>query len=114
MEATQLVEHDGRWYLFFSTWAVHYQPEWARVHGARSGLHCYVADRVRGEYRPVNGDGVVLDDARSRYTVRLLERAGDGYTAVGWLNYDEQDRFVGALTEPLRLVIDGDTVRAVP
>ena len=115
MEATQVVHHDGRWYVFFSTWAIHYRPDWAERHGAHSGLHCYVADDLHGPYRPVNdGTGVVLPDADRRYTVRLLGREGDGYTAMGWLNYDEQNRFVGTLSDPLRIVIDGDTVTAGP
>lgn len=114
MEATQVVSHDGRWYVFFSSWAVHYRPDWARRHGAHSGLHCYVSDSLLGDYRPVNGNGVVLDDANHRYTVRLIERDGDAYTAMGWLNYDDEGRFVGALSAPLRLVLDGDTVRALP
>ena len=113
MEATQLVEHGGRWYLFFSTWAVHYRPDWAAEHGAHSGLHCYVADRLGGPWRPANGSGVVLPDADRRYTVRLVEPDGaeDGaYTAVGWLNYDAAGRFVGTLSDPLRIVLDGDAV----
>jgi beta-fructofuranosidase len=113
MEATQVVHHEGRWYVFFSTWAIHYRPDWSALHGAHSGLHCYVADELHGEYRPVNGNGVVLPDADARYTVRLIERDGDAYTAMGWLNYDAANRFVGALSDPLRLVPDGDAVRVV-
>jgi beta-fructofuranosidase len=115
MEATQVVRHDGRFYLFFSTWAVHYRPDWAHEHGAHSGLHCWVADDLDGEYRPVNGgSGVVLPDADRRYTVRLVERDGDDYTAMGWLNYDERNRFIGTLSDPLTVTIDGDTVTAEP
>lgn len=112
MEATQLVRHADRWYLFFSTWAVHYLPDWAALHGAHSGLHCYVADDLGGEWRAANGTGVVLPDADRRYTVRLVEPDGDdAYTAIGWLNYDDQGRFVGTLSDPVRLVLDGDAVR---
>lgn len=106
-----MVFHGGRWYVFFSSWAVNYHPEWAVAHGARSGLHCYVADELEGDYRPVNGTGVVLDDAHHRYTVRLIEPDGEAYTAMGWLNYDDRARFVGALSDPLRLVLDRDAVR---
>lgn len=56
----------------------------------------------------------MLDDANHRYAVRLIERGGDAYTAMGWLNYDDEGRFVGALSAPLRLALDGDTVRALP
>ena len=62
----------------------------------------------------MNSNGVVLDDANHRYTVRLIERDGDAYTAMGWLNYDDEGRFVGALSAPLRLALDGDAVSALP
>jgi beta-fructofuranosidase len=77
METTQVIAHEGCWYLFFSTWAVHYRPQWAQEHGAHSGLHCYVGDRLWGPYRPANGHGVVLSDGERRYTVRVVERDGD-------------------------------------
>jgi beta-fructofuranosidase len=112
MELPQPIHHDGRWYLFFSTRGIHYRADWAGRHGRCSGLHCYVADDLLGEYRPVNGNGVVLDDADRRYGVRLVKRDGDDYIAVGWLDYDS-GRFVGAIGEPLRLRLEGDRVRAL-
>ena len=112
MEVSQLLHHEGRWYLFFSTRGVHYHNDWAGRHGRASGLHCYVADHLLGEYRPANATGVVLDDGDRRYALRIVERTGDEYVAMGWLDYD-RGRFVGALSGPVRLALDGDEVRAV-
>jgi beta-fructofuranosidase len=110
METTQMIFHENRYYLFFSTWAKDYEPAWAKAHGAYSGLHCYCADELFGNYQPVNGNGVVLDNGEAMYVVRLLENRGNLFTAIGWLNGEAQGNFIGRLSRPFTIIIDGDRI----
>jgi sucrose-6-phosphate hydrolase SacC (GH32 family) len=108
METTQMVFHNGLYYLFFSTWGKDYAPDWAKTHGAHSGLHGYCSDRLLGDFQPVNGNDVVLDNGESMYTIRLVEKHDNGFTAIGWLNTDAQGKFIGRLSQPFTIIIDGD------
>jgi beta-fructofuranosidase len=110
METTQMIFHNGLYYLFFSTWGKDYEPGWAKAHGAHSGLHGYFSDRLFGDYQPVNGNGVVLDNGEEMYTVRLVENQGNEFTALGWLNNDAQGKFIGKMSLPFTLIFDGDRV----
>lgn len=56
LERPHVVRRDGRWYLFFSTQARTFAPG---VWGP-NGLYGFVADHLRGPYRPLNGTGLVM------------------------------------------------------
>lgn len=85
LECPQYLEHEGASYLLFSTWAGTYTRAWARqIGGAHTGLHGYVADALRGEYRPVNGNGVVLGSDSGCYATRLVRGPDGGWQALSW------------------------------
>ena len=56
LERPHLVVHEGRYLLFVSTQARTFHPD---APGGRSGLHGWVAERLGGPYRPLNGGGLI-------------------------------------------------------
>jgi beta-fructofuranosidase len=113
IECTQVIEQDGLWYLFFSTHAENYQPEFSKkIGGQYSGLHCYYAKDFAGPYLPANSNGVVLPNGDEMYDVRLIpEKSGD-YRAIGWLK-TEQGKYSGKMSSPLKLRIKGGEIAAI-
>ncbi len=89
MEVPQLIHRNNRWYLFFSTLKEGYSPTWAEQFSPTTGLHCYVADRLTGPYRALNGSGIV-ETPDNLYTIKLVDKPdhpGD-YLAYGWYRAD--------------------------
>ena len=56
LERPHVLVRDGRYYLFWSTQRRTFDPAGP---GGPNGLYAMVADRLRGPYRPVNGNGLV-------------------------------------------------------
>lgn len=113
IECTQVIRHKGLWYLFFSTQASNYEPNFAsKIGGAFGGLHCVLSDSFFGLYRPVNGNGVVLANEKEMYDVRLIEDKGDDFFAVGWLKTPE-GKYSGKFSLPFRVRIEGDRVNQI-
>ena len=89
MECPQVLQHGGKTYLFFSTFAKNYQPEWAeKIGGGVSGLHCFVADSLTGDFKPLHGNGLVegLGTDSNLYGAHLApdpKRPGEA-TVIGW------------------------------
>ena len=59
LERAHVVFRDGRYYLFWVTQRVTFAPDLRR---APTGLYGMVADTLFGEYRPLNGSGLVLSN----------------------------------------------------
>lgn len=111
METPQIIFHNGLYYLFFSVfWDENFKPSWVKKNGIRPGLHCYYSRDLLKGYKPVNKNGVVSDNARELYDIRLLHKRGDEYTALGWLDNDKKGRFIGKLSLPFNIIISGDSV----
>jgi len=110
METTQVIFHAGKVYLFFSTHARNYKPDFARYSGgAFGGLHCYFSNNLFGQYKPVNGNGVVLANEDEIYDVRLILNKDNDFFGIGWLKTKE-GRYVGKMSAPLKLRIDEDRI----
>ncbi|MFC1742210.1 glycoside hydrolase family 68 protein [Nanoarchaeota archaeon] len=110
METTQVIFHKGKVYLFFSTHKSGYSPEHAEKYPPTSGLHGYVADTLFGEYTPLNDYGLVYGHGYDLYDIRLIpkDKDSDEFTAIAWLNKDKDGNFIGRLTHPFTIVIQGD------
>ncbi|HEC30804.1 MAG TPA: hypothetical protein ENI66_02210 [Candidatus Yonathbacteria bacterium] len=106
IEMTQIVFYDNKFYLFFSTHDRDYEPVFARKTGAVTGLHCYVADDLFGEYKPVNGNGIVYSDGHAIYSMRIL-KDGNGFIGIGWNYKNKKGKFVGGLTNTVKVTIKG-------
>ncbi|WP_341713556.1 glycoside hydrolase family 68 protein [Erythrobacter sp.] len=57
LERAHALYHEGRYYVFWATQGVTFAPGLGR---APNGLYGMVADSLFGEYRPLNGTGLVL------------------------------------------------------
>jgi len=107
METTQLIADSGKYYLLFSTYAGTTSP--TSGFRPKTGLYCYVADKIDGQYKPVKGNGLVLDYKHKIYDVRLIEQTAKGrYLAVGWQNYQGK-QFVGALSKVYKINLKAKT-----
>lgn len=110
IEVTRVIYHNDHYYLFFTTHTNSYEPAFAKKYGAHEGLHCYYSNDLYGDYQPVNGNGVVFDKGREVYDIRVLPLQGDEFIGIGWLNHDQNGRFVGKVARPIKLKIQGDQV----
>lgn len=105
LERPHIVRRDGRYYLFFVTHQETYAPG---VTGP-DGLYGFVADELRGEYRPINGSGAVaigpLDVAPQRYADYVMPNG----LVEGFID-QVGDRRGGTLAPTLKLEFDGERV----
>lgn len=129
LERPHVVPRDGRYYLFFSSHDHTFAPG---LEGF-DGLYGFVADSLRGEYRPLNGSGlVVTNPASAPYQAYswLAFPHGDELLVSGFFNYydlgpltiddvghlpreEQLAKFGGTLTPTLRLTLEGDRTRIV-
>lgn len=118
LERAHVVFHEGRYYVFWVTQRSTFAPG---LEHAPNGLYGMVADSLLGDYRPLNGSGLVIanpDDeplqSYSWFVTRELVVSSfvDFYGLRGApLPEDTADanRFFGGVPAPLlKLVIDGD------
>ncbi len=110
IEVTKIIYYNKYYYLFFSTHASNYKPEFAMQNGTHEGLHCYYSDSLFGGYKPVNGNGGVLKNMYNVYNIRILNLDGDGFIGIGCLNLDKDGNFIGKLAHPVKIQIDKDRV----
>ncbi|WP_254766926.1 glycoside hydrolase family 68 protein [Salinilacihabitans rarus] len=127
LERPHVVERDGRYHLFVSSHLHTFAPD-LEGHDA---LYGFVADSLRGPYRPLNGSGLVLTNPANApyqtYSWLAYEHAGEllvssffnyydlgglGIDDVGTLPGEEQlRRFGGTVAPTMRLRLDGDRTR---
>ncbi|RLM59239.1 glycoside hydrolase family 68 protein [Halobellus sp. Atlit-31R] len=127
LERPHVVVRDGRYYLFVSS----HMHTFAPGLDGYDGLYGFVADSFRGEYRPLNGSGLVVTNparvpfqayswmafphreeilVQSFYNFR--EFAGESLDLIADLSAAEQRRrFGGTLSPTLRLDVAGDRTR---
>lgn len=113
MEVPQVIQKNGKVYLFFSSMEKDYNPKWAKkIGGPQTGLHCYVADSFEEPFKPVNGDGVITGTKDNLYTVKLLKNPENPseYVALGWYMRDEKGKKAFSLSQPLKVKWDGDNI----
>lgn len=113
MEVPQLIYYKEHYYLFFTTHAMDYEPNFAKKIGAHGGLHCYYTKELFGKYKPINSNGVVLDNEDEMYDVRLVEHKNNEFIAIGWLDKIPGPKFLGKLTKPFKLKINKDKISKI-
>jgi levansucrase len=127
LERPHVVVADGRYYLFVCSHVHTFAPG---VTGP-DGLYGFVADAFEGEYRPLNGGGLVATNPPSapfqayswmafaheeevlvQSFLNYHDFAGDSLDAIAeFPEADQRDRFGGTLAPTLRLAVDGDRTR---
>ena len=124
LERPHLVVRDGTYYLFVSS----HQHTFAPGIEGYDALYGFVAANLRGEYRPLNGDGMVATNPANApfqaYSWTAYDH-GDELLVIGFFNYydyvgadldgiadlpesEQFRRFGGTLAPTLRIDIEGD------
>lgn len=129
LERPHVVVRDGRYYLFVSSHMHTFAPGLAGF----DALYGFVADSLRGEYRPLNDSGLVATNpANAPFQAYSWLAYGhrEEVLVTSFVNYTEFDRpslddvaflpeseqrrrFGGTLAPTLRLRLDGDRTRIV-
>ena len=127
LERPHVVPKDGRYYLFVSSHMHTFAPD---IEGY-DGLYGFVADSFRGEYRPLNGSGLVVTNPatapfqsyswmafphREEVLVQsffnYFDFDGESLDEIAELSTAEQRRrFGGTLAPTVRLSVNGDRSR---
>lgn len=109
LERPHLVHHDGLYYLFWVTQRHVFDP--AGPTGP-TGLYGMVAESVFGDWRPLNGSGLVFgnpgDAPAQAYSWFVLPDLSVTSFVDDWGGSQER-RFGGTFAPFLHLVLDGDT-----
>jgi len=114
IEVSRVIYHAGLYYLFFTTHAGNYAPDFAKVHGAHEGLHCYYSEDLFGGYKPVNGNGVVFGNGNDIYDIRVLNTKDNDFIGIGWLNCGADGKYIGKLSDPMQIRIEGNRIYQLP
>jgi levansucrase len=124
LERPHLLERDDRYYLFVSSHKHTFAPG---LEGP-DGLYGFVADSLFGEYRPLNGHGLVLTNPTNApfqsYSYVVVDHPEDPLVTsfLGYVDYDRESlddvallpeaeqfrRFGGTFAPTVRLGLDGD------
>lgn len=127
LERPHVVVADGRYYLFVCSHVHTFAPG---VTGP-DALYGFVADAFEGEYRPLNGSGLVAtnppdapfqayswmafahdEEVLVQSFLNYYDFAGDSLDEIAEFPEAEQrERFGGTLAPTLRLAVDGDRTR---
>ena len=127
LERPHIVPRDGRYYLFVSSHAHTFAPGLSGF----DGLYGFVADSLRGQYRPLNDTGLVVtnpENAPFQAYSWLAFSHGEELLVSSFFNYYDYDRpsmddvallskaeqrrrFGGTLAPTLRLTVGRDHTR---
>lgn len=119
LERPHVVFHDGLYYLFFSTQTLTFHADVS----APTGLYGFVANRMDGQWRPLNGSGLVFSNpvaepfqAYSWYVMQNLTVASfvdfprlEGVSlAEVEANESSREHFVGSIAPLCKISLQGD------
>lgn len=127
LERPHVVVHDDRYYLFTPS----HEHTFAPGLDGLDGLYGFVADSFQGEYRPLNGSGLVVANPADApfqayswlafsHREEVLVHSFFNYYDLGGRSLDDiadlppeeqQRRFGGTFAPTLRLGVDGDRTR---
>lgn len=111
LEVPQLVRIGAKWRVVFCAGSGdHSAARLARPGiAAESGTHCLIADEKLGEYR-LDSDRFLVGDPGGRlYAGRFLRHQGNWHF-FAWEQFDEEGRFVGALTDPMPVTLSDGAI----
>jgi beta-fructofuranosidase len=108
LEVPQVFRHGSHWYMTFCTAAEHWSDGYRRKNPQApvSGNHYLIADHHLGPWR--TPDAPFLDGLNpcKRYAGKIVERDGKLFI-MGFLYYDAEGRFIGKVSDPVPLRVDG-------
>jgi beta-fructofuranosidase len=105
MEVPQLVEIEGRWYLFFSVSYGQYAQARRRrpTTAAVSGTHYLISDHPLGPFTMIDDTFLLGDERRSRYIGKAIQNPAGEWVLMSSFFYDDDGEFRGDLADPLPL-----------
>lgn len=114
METSQIVFHNKKYYVFFSTPKKEVKGFSSIKNDLPAGLYCYYSENIFGPYVPVNKNGLVLDYGTSIFSAQLIKNSKSVKTghflAYAWLYMDEKGQFMGKLSQLFNIKIEHDVV----
>ena len=110
LEVPQLVEINGRWYLFFSALHVLYSKTRRSRPGMNlmTGTHYYVADRPLGPFEFLTNEFLVGDKIGSLYSGKVIRNPEGEWVYMAFRGNGPDNRFIGDLIDPLPVTIAQD------
>ncbi|MEQ5786954.1 glycoside hydrolase family 68 protein [Erythrobacter sp. NFXS35] len=110
LERAHLVFHGEHYYAFWSTQTATFAPG---LRHAPGGLYGMVADSLRGEWRPLNGTGLVLANPEDRPMQTYSWFVDASLTVCSFVDVLPNGQFGGVPASLLQLTLDGErtTVR---
>jgi beta-fructofuranosidase len=109
LEVPQDFAARGRWYCLFCTAKDHWSDGYTAASGERpvTGTHYLVADDPRGPWSVAPGPFLDGGDPCRRYASRIVD-TGAGLVLLGFLHTGDDGAFVGTISDPSPVAIDGD------
>jgi len=115
LERPHIVEHDGLYYLFWSTQSHVFDPLGP---SGPTGLYGMVSDSLSGGWKPLNGSGLVIanpaDAPRQAYSWLVLPDLSVTSFVDDWgrpAGSGEAKRFGGSFAPFLRIILEGASTR---
>ncbi|HLZ60844.1 MAG TPA: hypothetical protein VKR06_28175 [Ktedonosporobacter sp.] len=100
MEVPQVVALGGRYYLLFCTAKHAATRSTSSEEGTNwSGTHYLVANRLTGPYLPLTNEPLVADASGTYYAGKLVHDMVGALHFMAWRQWNEEDRFFGALSD---------------
>ncbi len=115
MEVPQLIEIEGRWYLFFSTTHDTYAQQHLAKPGVKNhtGTHYLVGESPLGPFRYLTDEFMVGDAFGSLYSGKLIQNARGEWVFMAFRMFDAAGEFYGELIDPLPVRIASDGILRV-
>ncbi|MGD9810235.1 MAG: glycoside hydrolase family 68 protein [Sphingobium sp.] len=114
LERPHVIRHDGHYYLFWSTQAHVFNPEGPT---GPTGLYGMVSSRLDGDWRPLNGSGLVFANPQEApaqaYSWMVLPDLSVTSFADNW-GGGSRRRFGGCFAPFLQLRLNGEYTRLEP
>jgi beta-fructofuranosidase len=118
MEIPQLHRlSDERWCLLFSVPGL---PDGLEAgsgeaprHAGLHGTHYLVADAPLGPFEWQSHGVLLADEAGTWYGAKLLDGPDGRLTCLAWVAHDARGSFVGELSDPMEVIVDGGGPRVV-
>lgn len=112
IEVSHIIFKDGYYYLFFSIpFNKGVRPDFLEKHHLyNGGFFCYYSKNLFKGYKPVNKNGIVINDSEKVYALRVIKQSKEKYITMGWLNLDDEKKFQGKISYPYNLHINKDKI----
>lgn len=107
LEVPQLVEIEGRWYLFFSiTHNLYSETRRARP-GVKleTGTHYFVADHPLGPFELPKDEFLVGDPNGSLYSGKIIRDPQGAWIFMAFRGYTQENQFIGQIIDPLPVMV---------